>query len=140
MAVWMARKRNLKNFQRSGVARARAAVDDCDPQAAGKRVQGFSAPDTSCTVMGYEEYNPIAKHLQVPIVITGFERSTMSRVCFWTVRQLEAGEAKVENSMPARSGRRAIFIRAGSSTTFLRSATASGAASESSPRAVQAPV
>ena len=36
-------------------------------------VQGFLAAGHVCTVMGYTEYEPIAKRYRVPIVVTGFE-------------------------------------------------------------------
>jgi hydrogenase expression/formation protein HypD len=35
-------------------------------------VQGFLAAGHVCTIMGYEEYFPIAEKYQVPIVVTGF--------------------------------------------------------------------
>jgi len=97
MAVWMARKRNLKNFS---VLVSHVLVPPSMTailQAAGNRVQGFLGPGHVCTVMGYEEYHPIAKHYKVPIVITGFEPIDMLEGVLLTVRQLEAGEAKVEN-------------------------------------------
>ena len=37
------------------------------------RVQGFLAAGHVCTVMGYEEYEPLAARYRVPIVVTGFE-------------------------------------------------------------------
>ena len=36
-------------------------------------VQGFLAAGHVCTIMGYEEYFPIAEKYKVPIVVTGFE-------------------------------------------------------------------
>jgi len=66
-------------------------------QTKGNRVQAFLGPGHVCTVMGYEEYEPIAKHYRVPIVITGFEPVDMLEGVLLTVRQLEAGEARVEN-------------------------------------------
>ena len=42
-------------------------------QSPGNRVRGFLGPGHVCTVMGYREYEPIAAHYRVPIVITGFE-------------------------------------------------------------------
>ena len=36
-------------------------------------MQGFLGPGHVCTVMGYDEYEPIARDYRVPIVITGFE-------------------------------------------------------------------
>jgi hydrogenase expression/formation protein HypD len=50
--------------------------------------------------MGYREYEPIAEQFHVPIVITGFEPLDILEGILMTVRQLEAGEAKVENQYP----------------------------------------
>jgi hydrogenase expression/formation protein HypD len=46
--------------------------------------------------MGTSEYERIAARYRVPIVITGFEPLDMLEGVLWTVRQLEAGEARVE--------------------------------------------
>jgi hydrogenase expression/formation protein HypD len=61
------------------------------------RVQGFLGPGHVCTVMGCSEYGPIAGQFKVPIVITGFEPVDMLEGVLMTVRQLEAGQARVEN-------------------------------------------
>ena len=37
------------------------------------RVQGFLAAGHVCAIMGYTEYEPIAREYNVPIVVTGFE-------------------------------------------------------------------
>ena len=42
-------------------------------------VQGFLAAGHVCTIMGYEEYFPIADKHKVPIVVTGFEPLEYSR-------------------------------------------------------------
>jgi len=97
MAVWLAKKRNLKNFS---VLVSHVLVPPSMTailQSKGNRVQGFLGPGHVCTVMGCGEYGPIAEHYKVPIVITGFEPVDMLEGVYMTVRQLEAGEAKVEN-------------------------------------------
>src|SRR5262249_18818810 len=66
-------------------------------QAPGNRVQGFLGPGHVCTVMGNAEYRPIARRYRVPIVITAFEPVDMLEGVLWTVRQVEAGRAEVEN-------------------------------------------
>jgi hydrogenase expression/formation protein HypD len=48
--------------------------------------------------MGCGEYEPIARDYKVPIVITGFEPLDLLEGVFRTLRQLEAGEARVENA------------------------------------------
>ena len=69
------------------------------------RVQGFLAAGHVCTVMGFEEYLPIAERYRVPIVVTGFEPLDIIEGVFMVVRQLEAGRAEVENQY-ARSVKR----------------------------------
>jgi hydrogenase expression/formation protein HypD len=50
-----------------------------------------------CTVMGYQEYEAIAKKYQVPIVVTGFEPVDILQGIYMCVRQLEMGKAECEN-------------------------------------------
>jgi hydrogenase expression/formation protein HypD len=97
MAVWLAHKRKLKNFS---VLVSHVLVPPSMTailQSPGNRVQGFLGPGHVCTVMGISEYEPIARRYRVPIVITGFEPVDMLEGVFLTVRQLEAGQATVEN-------------------------------------------
>jgi hydrogenase expression/formation protein HypD len=97
MAVWMARKRRLTNFS---VLVSHVLVPPMITailQAPGNRVQAFLGPGHVCTVMGCEEYEPIACRYRVPIVITGFEPLDLLEGVLRTVRQLEAGRAEVEN-------------------------------------------
>ncbi len=70
----------------------------------GNRVQGFLAAGHVCTVMGYEEYRPLAARYHVPIVVTGFEPLDILQGVYMCVRQLEEGRAEVENQY-ARSVR-----------------------------------
>lgn len=105
MAVWLAHKRKLKNFS---VLVSHVLVPPSITsilQSPGNRVQGFLGPGHVCTVMGFDEYEPIARNYKVPIVITGFEPVDMLDGILMTVRQLEAGLAKVENQY-ARAVRR----------------------------------
>ncbi len=60
-------------------------------------VQGFLAAGHVCTIMGYEEYVPIAARYHVPIVVTGFEPLDILEGILMTVSQLEEGRAEVEN-------------------------------------------
>lgn len=69
------------------------------------RVQGFLAAGHVCTVMGYTEYEPIAKKYNVPIVVTGFEPLDILQGVYMCVKQLEDGRAQVENQY-ARSVRK----------------------------------
>lgn len=60
-------------------------------------VDGFLAAGHVCTIMGNKEYYPIAEKYKVPIVITGFEPVDLLQGIYMVIRQLENGEAKVEN-------------------------------------------
>jgi hydrogenase expression/formation protein HypD len=62
------------------------------------RVQGFLAAGHVCTVMGLEEYGPIAARHRVPIVVTGFEPVDILRGVLMCVEQLESGRAEVANA------------------------------------------
>jgi hydrogenase expression/formation protein HypD len=98
MAAWMARRRRLCNFSllvsHVLVPPALTAL----LEAPGCRIQAFLGPGHVCTVMGHEDYEPIAARYRVPIVITGFEPVDLLQGVLQVVRQLEAGRAEVENA------------------------------------------
>lgn len=60
-------------------------------------IDGFLAPGHVCTVVGYEEYAPLVRRHQVPIVVTGFEPGDILQGIAMCVRQLEEGRAELEN-------------------------------------------
>ena len=47
--------------------------------------------------MGYKQYEPISEKYRVPIVVTGFEPLDILQGIYLCVRQLENGQAHVEN-------------------------------------------
>ena len=61
------------------------------------RIQGFLAAGHVCSVMGMNEYFPIANKFDIPIVITGFEPLDIVQGILMVVRQLEAQQHIVEN-------------------------------------------
>lgn len=61
------------------------------------RVQGFLAAGHVCAVMGFVEYEPLARKFDVPIVVTGFEPVDILQGVHMVVRQLEERRAEVEN-------------------------------------------
>ncbi|MEI8037159.1 MAG: hydrogenase formation protein HypD [Verrucomicrobiota bacterium] len=65
---------------------------------ADNRVQGFLAAGHVCTIMGLEEYGPIAREFAAPIIITGFEPVDILEGICRCVQQLEVGRAEVENA------------------------------------------
>lgn len=97
MAVYQAAERGLKNFSALTshvlVPPALTAVLN-SPQ---NQVQGFLAAGHVCTIMGYKQYEPISEKYRVPIVVTGFEPLDILQGIYLCVRQLENGNARVEN-------------------------------------------
>lgn len=105
MAVLQAKAQGLKNFavlvsHVTVPAAIRALMDSPDVQ-----VDGFLAAGHVCTVMGYWEYEPLAREYRIPIVVTGFEPVDILAGILECVRLLENGQAEVRNAY-ARSVRR----------------------------------
>jgi hydrogenase expression/formation protein HypD len=111
MAVHEARRRGVGNFSLlvshvlvpPAVEALLAAPD--------REVDAFLAAGHVCTVMGTDEYRPIAARHRVPIVVTGFEPLDLLQGIHMCVVQLEEGRAEVENQY-ARSVRDAGNARA----------------------------
>ena len=61
------------------------------------RVQGFIAPGHVCTVVGCKDYEDLVRDFRIPIVVGGFEPVDILEAVLMLVRQLEAGETKLEN-------------------------------------------
>ena len=64
------------------------------------RVQGFLAAGHVCSVMGTNEYPPLAEKYHVPIVVTGFEPLDVLEGIRRTILQLESGRHELENAYP----------------------------------------
>ena len=97
MAVFQANQQGVRNFSllvsHVLVPPAMEAVLS-SPE---NRVQSFLAAGHVCAVMGYTEYEPIARKYRVPIVVTGFEPLDIMQGIYMCIRQLENGRAEVEN-------------------------------------------
>jgi len=61
------------------------------------KIDAFLAAGHVCTIMGMEEYYPVAEKYKTPIVVTGFEPVDLLQGILMAVKQLENGEYKVEN-------------------------------------------
>ena len=97
MAVLQARQRGLTNYSTIVSHVLVPPAMEAILSSSGNRVQGFLAAGHVCTVMGYEQYKPLAEKYQVPIVVTGFEPLDIMEGIALVVAQLEAGEHRVEN-------------------------------------------
>jgi hydrogenase expression/formation protein HypD len=60
-------------------------------------VQGILAAGHVCAVMGFWQYEPMARQYGVPIVVTGFEPLDILQGLYRCILQLESGRAEVEN-------------------------------------------
>lgn len=98
MAVHLAQRLGLTNFSTlvSHVLVPPAITAIMDSPST--RVQAFLAAGHVCAVMGMGEYPPLVEKYQVPIVVTGFEPLDVLEGIRRVVRQLEAGEAKLDNA------------------------------------------
>jgi len=97
MAVWQAEREGIRNFS---VLVAHVLVPpamEAILSSPNCRIQGFLAAGHVCTVMGWEEYEPISRRWHVPIVVTGFEPLDLLEGVQMAVTQLESGRAEVEN-------------------------------------------
>jgi hydrogenase expression/formation protein HypD len=105
MAVWQSKRRGIKNFavlvSHVLVPPAMTAI----LSSPGNRVQAFLAAGHVCTVMGYEDYEPLATRFGVPIVVTGFEPLDLLEGVYQAVVMLEEGRVGVANQY-ARAVRR----------------------------------
>lgn len=105
MTIWQAARSGVDNLSMlishvlvPPAMEAILSSDDC-------RIDAFLAAGHVCTIMGYREYEPLARRYEVPIVVTGFEPLDILQGVLMAVRQLEEGRAEVENQY-ARSVRR----------------------------------
>jgi hydrogenase expression/formation protein HypD len=98
MSVYQARRAGVENFSllvsHVLVPPAMRAI----LSSPSSRVQGFLAAGHVCTIVGYREYEPIAREYHVPIVVTGFEPLDILQGVYMCVKQLEEGRAEVENA------------------------------------------
>jgi hydrogenase expression/formation protein HypD len=97
MAAYQARRQGLRNFSLLVSHVLVPPAIEAILSAPDSQVQGFLAAGHVCTVMGYEEYEPLAAKYRVPIVVTGFEPVDILEGVLHCVRQLENGRAEVEN-------------------------------------------
>ena len=97
MAAWEAKHEGLANFS---MLVSHVLVPPAIRALLGSRenrIQGFIAPGHVCTVVGCRDYEDLTSEFGIPIVVGGFEPVDLLEAILMLVRQLEAGEARVEN-------------------------------------------
>jgi hydrogenase expression/formation protein HypD len=97
MAVYQAFQQNISNFSLLVSHVLVPPAMEAILSSPANLVRGFLAAGHVCAVMGYSEYEPIARKYRVPIVVTGFEPLDILQGIYMTIRQLEDGRAEVEN-------------------------------------------
>jgi len=98
MAVHLARREGLRNFSMLVSHVLVPPAIEAIMAAPRNRVRAFLAAGHVCCVMGWWQYPPLAERFGAPIVVTGFEPLDILEGIRRAVRQLEAGEARVENA------------------------------------------
>ena len=97
MAVREAKRRRLENFS---ILVSQVLVPPAMTSllaAPENRIQAFLAAGHVCTVMGFDEYEPLAAQFRIPIVVTGFEPLDLLEGIYLAVKMLEEGRYGVEN-------------------------------------------
>ncbi len=97
MAVYQAAQQNIPNFSMLVSHVLVPPAMEAILSAPNRKVQGFLAAGHVCTIMGYTEYEAIAPKYQVPIIVTGFEPVDILQGIYLCIKQLESGQAQVEN-------------------------------------------
>ncbi|HEY6346639.1 MAG TPA: hydrogenase formation protein HypD [Bryobacteraceae bacterium] len=97
MAVWQAKREGLTNFSMIAAHVLVPPAMRLILESPANRVQGFIGPGHVCTVMGFQEYEALAKEFHVPIIVGGFEPLDLLEAIAMLTAQLEEGRAEVEN-------------------------------------------
>lgn len=98
LAVKQAAKLNLSNFS---ILSSHVLVPPAMEAILGaedNRISGFLAAGHVCTIMGVDQYRPIAEKFKKPIVVTGFEPVDLLRGILKLVEMLESNTYAVENA------------------------------------------
>lgn len=105
MAIYLAQQQGIENFSILVSHVLVPPAIEAILSSPKNRVQGFLAAGHVCAVVGYTEYEPLAKKYRIPFVVTGFEPLDILQGIYMTIKQLEEGRAEVENQY-ARAVRR----------------------------------
>ncbi len=95
--VLKAEEQGIKNFSLfcnhiTIIPTIKAVLDSPDLQ-----LDGFLGPGHVSMVIGNQPYNFIAEHYNRPVVVAGFEPLDILQSLWMVLKQLDAGEARIEN-------------------------------------------
>lgn len=96
-AVLTAQERGVKNFSVVSMLKLVEPSLRALVKTEGFDVQGFLCPGHVGTIIGERGLEFIARELNIPAVISGFEPEDILLSVFMLLRQLERGEARLEN-------------------------------------------
>ena len=113
MAAYQARQQNVRNFSLLVSHVLVPPAMEAILSAPKNRVQGFLAPGHVCAIVGYAEYEELARRFRVPIVVTGFEPVDILQGILLCLTQLEESRSVVENQYTR-------FVRRDGNETALR--------------------
>lgn len=90
----------------------------------GTEVDGFICPGHVCSIIGARPFEPVAREWRKPCVVAGFEPGDVMHAILMLVKQLEAGESRVETeylrgvayegNLNAQATMKRVFTAAGS--------------------------
>jgi hydrogenase expression/formation protein HypD len=97
LAVWQARRLGVDNFFLLSYHAQVPAV--CSTILAGPNnvVNGVLGPGQVCAITGFDEYEQLSRHYNLPVVVTGFEPVDILEGIQKCVSMLESGKVGVEN-------------------------------------------
>lgn len=98
MALLQARRRGIRNFSMLVSHALTPPAIASILQAPGNRVQAFLGPGHVTAIVGTRPFAALCERYRTPIVVAGFEPVDLLHGILLAVRQLEAGEARVENA------------------------------------------
>ncbi len=95
--IFEAERRGLKNyFMLCSHVLVPPAIE-CLLKSGKNSIHGILTAGHVCTVMGYEEYIPLAEKYKTPMVVTGFEPVDILSGLLMVINQLENGNCFIEN-------------------------------------------
>lgn len=98
LSILEAKRRNIGNYSVLSVHKLVPPAMKALLDLGEVKLDGFICPGHVSVVIGAKPYEFIARDYGIPCVITGFEPVDVLEGIYMLVRQVEAGEAKVENA------------------------------------------